>query len=396
MQKRGPVFLQKKGIKYLLVALLAVVMVAGYVVERSQLTLAGEGEAEPAAPETHEVIEAAPAPVPQEQRVTQPEVVEAPPAPVPEAPAPEAAPAPEVTEAPAPEAATAPEVTEAPATEVPVAQEPTPEAAQPEQVVVESAEEQLATPEPTLEPEATEEILAEEVPAGFNNAAEDESFRAGYAYTLGDIAVNSEWKNDDHVLMRLPADAVIRVTGRVTQKRGEEEIPWMAVRVAAVNDKGDLEIVNGFTEAWNVNQLPEADYNARKALPEEDSGRIEVWQDVPVVRVGFTLPEQEPVAETTEVTPDETEQPVEEAGKPAPSVEVRYEYDGEELTVGSHVTLYADLHNMPEGKNIQLQWKNNATGEYEAVPGANGQSFSYKLDQNNLAWKWIVEVTIED
>lgn len=401
-----------KSIRIALIALLAVVMVGAFVAERTNLTRAGDEAAETVAEEsTRELAEEAtapepaavpdPAPAPAEEVTEQEASAEEGEEVVTEETA-EPVEAEVATEEPA-EAEATPEVTAAPAE---ATAEPAVATVAPEATAV-LAEAEVA-PEATIVPEETvmpeEEIIEEEV--GFANAEEDKDFRTGYAYTLGDIAVYSDRK-ETHELANLPEGAVVRVTKRVEIKRdGEVVETWMGVRfMAEENEEGDLVVVEGFVPAWSLMQLDEASYLRRvelyaRSLEENveaeadqtaeegeevfEGDPIETSDGIPVVRVRYF---PIPVEEVEEVVAEEEE-------KPAPRVEVSFEHEGDELVSGTTVTLHAKLINMPEDEAVQLQWKNNATGEFEAVPGATSDSFAFQVDANNIDWKWVMEVRI--
>lgn len=413
-----------KSIRIALVALLAVVLVAAFVAERTNLTRAGDEAAETVAQEsTRELAEEvsapepaadpdpAPAPAAAEETSEQEpaaETSEEASAPVEDATkaeeaAAEAEDATEETAAPAEEA----EVVEA--TTVPVEAEataaPVEIAAAPEATAVPAVDE--VAPEATIVPEET--LVPEEVEeeVGFANAEEDKEFRTGYAYTLGSVSVFSDRK-ETHEFANLPEGAVVRVTKRVEIKRdGEVVETWMGVRfMAEENEEGDLVNVEGFVPAWSLMQLDEASYLRRVELyarsleenVEAEGGQtveegeeavfegdpIETSDGIPVVRVRYI-----PVpVEEVEVVAEEEEE------KPAPRVEVSFEHEGDELVSGTTVTLHAKLINMPEDEAVQLQWKNNATGEFEAVSGATSDSYAFQVDANNIDWKWVMEVRI--
>lgn len=414
-----------KSIRIALVALLAVVLVAAFVAERTNLTRAGDEAAETVAQESmRELVEEASAPEPAADPDPAPAAAEETSEEEPAVEASEEAsePAEAVTEAEEPageeevaEEPAAPAEEEVEETAAPVEAEATPEAtavpaevAAPEATAVpaeaEVAPEVTLVPEETLAPE--EEEMEEE--AGFANAEEDKEFRTGYAYTLGSVSVFSDRK-ETHEFANLPEGAVVRVTKRVEIKRdGEVVETWMGVRfMAEENEEGDLVNVEGFVPAWSLMQLDEASYLRRvelyaRSLEENveaegeqaaeegeevvfEGDPIETSDGIPVVRVRY-IPV--PVEEAEEVV-DEIEEE-----KPAPRVEVSFEHEGDELVSGTTVTLHAKLINMPEDEDVQLQWKNNATGEFEAVSGATSDSYAFQVDANNIDWKWVMEVRI--
>lgn len=374
-----------KGIRFALIILLAVIMVMAFVMERSRLTRAGDEDPAAVAGETGS------------------ELVEAP------APAPEPAPAPAAEPAPAPQPDPAQQTAKASAEGGEAdksAAEPTNTAEVAEEVTEEEIEETepvvTATPGVALaaaDVEPTPEVVE------YANAEEDKDFRSGPATALGAISVSSDRKAT-HELANLPEGSIVRVTKRVEVKDEEGEVveTWLGVSfMADEQTEGDEEAglvkVDGYVSAWSVKPMDGAEYLRRVEITEEDIAEakalglsieepIETADGLPVIHVPYT-----PVPKKQAVEKSEEEISTEDKGESAARVEVSIEHEGE-MELGTVVTLRAKLINMPLDQPVHLQWMNDATGEYEDVPGANGDTFAFQVDANNIDWKWVMEVKI--
>lgn len=84
---------------------------------------------------------------------------------------------------------------------------------------------------------------------------------------------------------------------------------------------------------------------------------------------------------------------IEESPAEAPTVKVSYSYDGE-LEVGTPITVRATVTGLPEGTVVQYQWLNNASGDYQPVPGATGPEHNFLADESNTDCQWRVSATI--
>jgi hypothetical protein len=99
--------------------------------------------------------------------------------------------------------------------------------------------------------------------------------------------------------------------------------------------------------------------------------------------------------------PDFAEGDAEEAAPtaepaPAPYLEITW-VRGEEsaLLLGSTVTLKAQAFNLDEDQIAGYQWKNDANGELEEVPGATESTYTFTASEENTGCRWIAEVLLK-
>lgn len=92
---------------------------------------------------------------------------------------------------------------------------------------------------------------------------------------------------------------------------------------------------------------------------------------------------------------EETERPTEDEPEEVipPSATIGYEYEGE-FIMGTVLTLYADLHNVPEGMALGFQWQNDASGTFEDVPGATEATYSFVADATNSGCGWRLLLSV--
>lgn len=72
------------------------------------------------------------------------------------------------------------------------------------------------------------------------------------------------------------------------------------------------------------------------------------------------------------------------------SVRVVCTYEGDRLMVGIPVTLTAELVNFPATAVVSFQWQNDSTGVFADIPGANGRSYAFIADEENMRCNWQV------
>lgn len=78
----------------------------------------------------------------------------------------------------------------------------------------------------------------------------------------------------------------------------------------------------------------------------------------------------------------------------APSVEVVCDYDGT-LTAGTQVTVRAIVHNLPDAYSASFQWQNDASGSFQDVAGATGETFTFTVGEfGNDGCNWRVNVDL--
>lgn len=75
-----------------------------------------------------------------------------------------------------------------------------------------------------------------------------------------------------------------------------------------------------------------------------------------------------------------------------PTVEIKYYYDA--LKPGKTIRMLAVPSSMPEGYEVHYQWKNDASGELEPVPGATEAYYTFELNEENAKWGWVVEMIL--
>lgn len=102
--------------------------------------------------------------------------------------------------------------------------------------------------------------------------------------------------------------------------------------------------------------------------------------------------EHEPAPAQDALTPEEMAQSILSAGPWTPRVRIAFETDGP-MDLGAMITLEALVDNSPDGYAAQYQWKNDATGQFEDVPGATERTYAYHLDAYNLRYSWLVDIT---
>ena len=99
---------------------------------------------------------------------------------------------------------------------------------------------------------------------------------------------------------------------------------------------------------------------------------------------------------------DTTEEPSEdeigsdsglEAVAALPSVQVYYDFEGDEIVQGTLVTVRVELINIPEGIPTSFQWLCNAGGEFAEI-SQTGQSFSFYADETNTNCEYRVNVQL--
>lgn len=76
-------------------------------------------------------------------------------------------------------------------------------------------------------------------------------------------------------------------------------------------------------------------------------------------------------------------------------VEVKVVADDEGIGPGSLVTLTSELYGVPAGASVAYQWQSDASGAFEDVPGADGSTYSYVVDEEYPNSNWRVQITVE-
>lgn len=68
--------------------------------------------------------------------------------------------------------------------------------------------------------------------------------------------------------------------------------------------------------------------------------------------------------------------------------------DGEKVGPGSRITLVSEVQGLVEGAQVSYQWQNNASGSYVDVPGANGSTYAYTVNEGNADSTWRVLISV--
>ena len=102
---------------------------------------------------------------------------------------------------------------------------------------------------------------------------------------------------------------------------------------------------------------------------------------------------QEPAVDEDDTEADSDIPDIEVVIAAAPSVQVIYEFEGDEIVPGTVVTVRAELINVPEGITATFYWMNNAGGTFQSI-GETGQSFTFVADETNTNCEYQVNVTL--
>ena len=331
--------------------------------------------------------------------------------PEPEAPREEPAPAPveEPKEEPAPAPVEEPKEEPAPA---PV-EEPKAEPETVEEVVEEVKEEAEKVEETVEEVQAEAAETVEEAVEEVKEEAEKveeavEEAKAEAAETVEEAVeeVKEETENVEETVEEVQAEAAETV---------EEAAELVDVELAEATQV--FEIVDD--EIVDENAENEATENAEGVVPAEGEtpaegeipaeGEVAVTGETPVEgevpAEGETIPAEEvPADETlTEVelmTIESLPENAELIGEILDELNAERSIDvyatyGDSIDFGDTITLIA-VFNGYEGTSFDIQWQTNSGSGWEDVPGANGQSFSFTMNESNYTNDWRVLANIHE
>ena len=68
---------------------------------------------------------------------------------------------------------------------------------------------------------------------------------------------------------------------------------------------------------------------------------------------------------------------------------------GDSVEFGDTITMMADFIGY-DGTTYDIQWQTNAGNGWEDVPGANGQSYSFTINESNYENDWRVITTVHN
>ncbi len=72
-----------------------------------------------------------------------------------------------------------------------------------------------------------------------------------------------------------------------------------------------------------------------------------------------------------------------------PYVWINYQFNDNDT-----VTLFANADNLPIAKRIEYQWQNDASGEFQDVPGAQGPTFTFRTSDKDMFCNWRMRLTV--
>lgn len=286
-----------------------------------------------------------------------------------EAKAEEAAP-----DAPAPEAVEPEAVLAETAAEEMEPAAPVSEAVEPDPVIMEAEAAKVEPAAPAPETEGTEPIIAE--------AKAEEAEASPETPPVGDMAASQMEPTTAASLLtqQLPQGMagaelvteseplVIEEAEKATATPGQ----WVATPTPGPLEEGAV-VTSGSGEA--TDKTPEPVATAAPGTP------------APTAAEGAPAPTAAEGAPTPAPTP--TNAP---ASLETPSVEIEYYYDA--LKPGKTIRMVALTSQIPEGYEVHYQWKNDANGELEPIPGATEAEYEFELDAENVKWGWVVELTL--
>lgn len=176
----------------------------------------------------------------------------------------------------------------------------------------------------------------------------------------------------------------------MTPEQGEQPAEPTAEPTATAVEEGQPEIPLGASILDIL--TPEVEGITEGEVPEAEEGTDPAAEEAPDL---FILTETAEGDEATEEEPTE-EEPTEEAEEepeeqhPAGMVLVTCAFEGDQIEMGSALTLTAELINFPENADVQYQWQNDISGTFEDVPGATGKSHTFYADGENIRCSWQV------
>ncbi|MEG0050426.1 MAG: hypothetical protein RR865_14825, partial [Clostridia bacterium] len=131
-----------------------------------------------------------------------------------------------------------------------------------------------------------------------------------------------------------------------------------------------------------------------EALPTEAVPEVLPTEALPTEAVPEVLPTE---ALPTEAVPEATLAPIaaEEAPLNSRSIEITASWKNEQLILGDHVTLTATLHGYESVESLQWQMSSDNIN-WSDVDGANEESYSYQLNEENCTNYWRISVTVPD
>lgn len=123
-----------------------------------------------------------------------------------------------------------------------------------------------------------------------------------------------------------------------------------------------------------------------------------------IVSVTMNADTASDAADTGPMTPDEEDEgakrgaaplkendldaELDELGISTLAMRLAVELEGETLTKGMPVTITATIEGVPDGMNYMLQWRNDASGDFQDVPGETGMSVTFVADEWNVNCSW--------
>ena len=101
------------------------------------------------------------------------------------------------------------------------------------------------------------------------------------------------------------------------------------------------------------------------------------------------MPEESEEIEET----DEIEEPEEPEMQGELSVSIYAAYPGDEPQYGNTVQLLSLVMGASQGAQLNYQWQYHVEGgDWTDVPGANGETYEYVLDEQNVGYTWRLVV----
>lgn len=281
-----------------------------------------------------------------------------------------------------------------------IVEEPQPVEAAP--VVTEASPpvvEEASTPAPAVEEQPVQEVKTEVVTENDTVEAEIETSQEVSEYTVrfldaeDNLFVVITVRGEQAITMPQEAPVLAGYTFAYWYDAALGESAQFSFETAITEDitlrpyfveEGSEEIsVEVEAEAPQAETVVEAETEPEpEGLPEglEVVGTLEGVLDGQTIYI-VAIPEEETEAEITE-----------EAGF-EPSATINFSYDGE-FAFGTEVTLVANLHDVPEGAEVEVQWQNDSSGAFTDVPGAIGETYSFVADEMTSACQWRAMLTV--